>query len=560
MIHYRHHIGLLCAIVWLMAFTAYCYDTEFDMTRMGPKTESINLQDYKHIIYISVTKGSDKSGHGSREKPWKTLVFALTQVEDASEMNSYALLVSEGTYSHGTVNMREYVDLYGGYSSENWDRDIFAHPSILDGQRVRRVVVGAHHSRIDGFVITNGVSRSHGAGILCWDASPLVSNNVFTNNLVLEPENFDHLHIHQDGHHGGGIAVLYNSIPIIRNNLLYGNKTSVGCGGGMAFYGLLRMEGVPEAEVKENRRVGGVQAVVEHNVIMRNISGINDLYRTRSSSGGGVYCAYEANPIIRRNIIQQNRAMGKSDAGGLYCEYFSDPLIECNWIVGNYCDDDGGGIYTMRLGQPLIRGNIFAGNWTIGGGVGGIRLSKEGRAEIIDNLIVHNPGGGVMCLDSQMKLEGNTIMHNEDESGVIYLMRFSYFLPTIIQNNIIRENHKGAISIREDHGQPLIIKNNNMQGNEFIKGNYDKDPGFIEDGISGKYLSVDFDSSYFVSSLKLENDIEINFPFAGRVIRIDDQWGVIKEVKGDHIIVWGEFDPGSGAKNEFEILPSYRKK
>jgi hypothetical protein len=252
--------------------------------------------------------------------------------------------------------------------------------------------------------------------------------------------------------------------------------------------------------------------------------------------------------------------MGRSDAGGLYCEYFSDPLIEYNWIVGNYCDDDGGGIYTMRLGQPLIQGNIFAGNWTIGGGVGGLRLSKEGRAEIIDNLIVHNPGGGVMSIDSQMKLEGNTIMHNQDESGIIYLMRYSYFLPTIIQNNIIRENDKGAISIWEDRGQPMIIKNNNMQGNGLINGNYDKDPGFINDGISGKYESVEFDSTYFVSSLKLERDIDIKFPIAGRVIRIDDQWGVIKGVKDEQIIVWGEFDTASSGKNEFEILPSYSKK
>jgi hypothetical protein len=44
------------------------------------------------------------------------------------------------------------------------------------------------------------------------------------------------------------------------------------------------------------------------------------------------------------------------------------------------------------------------------------------------------------------------------------------------------------------------------------------------------------------------------------VIRIDDQWGVIKGVKDEQIIVWGEFDTASSGKNEFEILPSYSKK
>ncbi len=278
--------------------------------------------------------------------------------------------------------MKEWIDLFGGFCPQTWERDINKHRTVLDGANVRRVVLGADHARIDGFVIQRGLARSHGGGILCWDVSPTISNNVIVDNQVLEPEAFDAAHIHQAGTHGGGIACFYNAVPVIRNNIIANNKTAIGCGGGVVFYGWLRLDGVPEPTMQDDFVAGGLQAVLKNNVIVDNISGINDIHRTRSSSGGGVSCAYEARPLIQNNIISGNRALGRSDAGGVYCEFFTFPVIEGNWIVGNVSDDDGGGIYAMRSAHPLIRDNYIAGNWTTGGGAGGIRMSKEGRGRI----------------------------------------------------------------------------------------------------------------------------------------------------------------------------------
>jgi len=530
-----------------------------NISSIGPRTESVDFSEYQQIFYVSLTNGSDKTGNGSQQQPWKTLTYALSVLKNGCQSRKYAVLVASGTYDAGTIIMKEYVDIYGGFSPRSWKRDIFKYATILDGCRVRRVVVGANHSRIDGFTITRGLARSHGGGIICDDTSPIISNNFITDNFVLEPKDFNYHRIHQEGGNGGGIACLYNALPTIRNNVIFRNKTSVGCGGGIAFFGWARKAGMPDPVIKNNRIKGGDRALVENNVIIDNIAGINDIHRTRSSNGGGISCAYEARPIIRNNIIAGNRAKGLSDAGGIYCEYFSYPTIVGNWIVGNICDDDGGGIYTMRLGEPILGNNIIAGNFSMNGGVGGIRLSKEGRACIINNLIVYNQsGGGVRCVDSYMKLEDNIIMRNKGGGALTYAMRFSYFMPSVVRNNIMRENDGKAIVILKNAGQPLVVENNNIEGGCKGKGNFDKKTDFLVDGINGKIKSTRFDSLHYTTILVSGRQIGKAMQLTGRILHLGKKWGVIKTVQKRHIVVWGDLSCPVKKEIEFEIIPSYR--
>jgi hypothetical protein len=551
-------------ILTILLFAVCLLATEKNSRKIsiiGPRTEELNFDRLQIISYLSIQTGSDKNGDGSKEKPWRTLTFAVSKINDASESKKYAVLVAEGTYNSSTIVMKEYVDLYGGFSLQTWERDIFKYQTILDGGRVRRVVIGANHARIDGFIIQNGLSRSHGGGILCDDTSPTISNNFIIDNFVLEPENFNHNRIHQQGHHGGGIACLYNAVPVIGNNIIANNKTSIGNGGGIAFYGWLRMPGISEPKIKANRLEGGLQPLVENNVIIGNIAGVNDVQRTRSSNGGGISCAFEARPIIRNNIIANNQAKGRGDGGGIYNEYYSDPLIEDNWIVGNIADDDAGGIYTMRMGQPVIQQNFIAGNWAPGRGVGGIRLSKEGRARIIENLIVRNlSGGGVQCVDSYMELENNIIMHNQGGGAVMYQTRFSYFIPPLIRNNTLRENEQESIVIRDIQGQPPIIQNNNIQGEFSGTDNYDTKPEFVNDSVKGKIKSIQYDPIHFSSIISVQKSIDKSDQLAGRVIRLGDRWSVIKSVEEKKIIVWGDLSDISKKDIEFEIISEYRLK
>ena len=90
----------------------------------GPVTTVINQQNYDKILYVSADSGSDETGDGSQQNPWSSINYALSQTRDASSERSIAILVSTGSYSKATIHMKDHVDLYGGFSSESWQRDI----------------------------------------------------------------------------------------------------------------------------------------------------------------------------------------------------------------------------------------------------------------------------------------------------------------------------------------------------------------------------------------------------------------------------------------------------
>ncbi|HOI28486.1 MAG TPA: right-handed parallel beta-helix repeat-containing protein [Melioribacteraceae bacterium] len=527
-----------------------------EISKIGPATEQIDFSKYKEIYYVDCVKGSDKDGTGSIDKPLASVIYALEKVVGASAENRFAILVASGSYSGFTIVMKPFVDLYGGFQSGSWNREIKANKTLLDGQKMRRVVMGADNSCIDGFTIRNGLSKSHGGGILCDDTSPVISNCIIENNYVMEPDNFNYSRIHQNGNHGGGIACLYNSVPVIRNNIFYSNETSIGNGGGIAFYGWLRNDAAPPTKILSNRMEGGWQPLVANNIFINNTSGVNDWGRTRSSNGGAISCAYESRPVIENNLIICNQARGRSDAGGIYTENFSYPLIKGNWIVGNISDDDGGGIYTNHTGHALITHNFIAGNWTVGKGAGGVRLSKESRATVKDNIIVHNQtGGGVQSVDSYMELVNNIIMHNKGNVSLRYSNVFSYFVPSLIENNIILDN-ENKISIELKEGEKINFRRNNL--NEKV------------DGSNNSYNPVEFENN----EIKIEID---NYQYnpesyqtvvtirtdtgrkdlTGRVFNSGDFWSVISKIEGNKIFMNGNVELRNPLKTGI-ILSDYK--
>lgn len=527
-----------------------------DISKVGPVTEQVELKNYNQIFYISQIKGSDKDGDGSINKPWATLYYALEKVGNGSKDNLIAFLVAKGTYSGFTLKMKSYVDLFGGFDENSWQRDIDKFPSIIDGERMRRVIVAADNSRIDGFTITKGLSRTHGGGILCDDTSPTISNCFITNNYVLEPENFNYNRIHQNGNHGGGIACLFNAVPVIRNNIFYYNETSIGNGGGIAFYGWLRNPDAPPTKIVNNRMEGGWQPQVINNIFIHNTSGVNDWGRTRSSNGGAISCSSESRPIIENNLIICNDAKGRSDAGGIYTENFSYPLIKGNWIVGNISDDDGGGIYTNHTGHAFITQNFIAGNWTVGKGAGGVRLSKESRATVTENIIVHNQtGGGVQSVDSYMELINNVIMHNKGNVSLRYSNVFSYFAPTRIEKNIILEN-ENKIVIELKDGEKIHFTNNIL--NEKVTG---KENSFQQVELENSEIKIEIDKfeysySTYQSVIKTPTSIGSK-ELSGRVFNSGDFWSVISKVEGNSIYLYGNIELRNVGKSGI-ILSNYK--
>jgi hypothetical protein len=495
---------------------------------LGPRNEQVNLKQYQSIKYVSIKGGSDSQGDGSSAKPWATVKHALAAATSATESMRSAILVAEGTYPSVGLRMREYVDLFGGFDEKSWSRDIFAHPTILDARRAGRVIEGADHSRLDGFVITGGQVVGSGAGILCDHAAPVITNNVITGNTAVAPADFRDYLLHQSGSDGGGIACVNGANPEISHNVIKDNTTGIGDGGGLA----CRNYSSP---------------IVSYNIIADNHTGTTDVHRTRSSNGGGVSCSHFSSPKITFNVITANQVAGNSDAGGIYVEYDSSPAIEHNWIVGNRGEDDGGGIYIMKSSEPRVTANIIAGNVTNSSG-GGIRLSKEGRGVIKGNLIAGNSSEipAVACVDSWMMLAANTIVDNTG-GGIGYRNTKQHLKAPIADGNITW-NNKGPQVASESVAEELVVRNSAP----------DTDPRFADDGRNGQFVSRAFLPSRFMTTLAVKDDLTPG-AWSGRAIEVDGHWTVIASNDAHTLSLWGDVTSkgmtlGGG---EYRILGTY---
>ncbi len=502
-----------------------------DIAAVGPRTIAVDLSAYSTVQYVAAS-APEAAADGTKVRPWRSVAEAAKNLGGTKDRRS-AILVAAGAYDDATVAMREHVDLFGGFSAADWTRDIFIHETVLDGLHTRRVVLGASQARIDGFVIRRGRALGHGGAVLCDGVSPTISNNRIEESYTVPPVGFRLDRIHQPGSMGGGLACLFEAVPVITNNHFRANHTEIGEGGALAVYGWHRLPGNP-------------RALIEHNVFTGNISGLHDHTRTRSSSGGAAAFSHEASPIFRHNVVAMNRAMGRSDAGGVYCEFFASPTIEHNWIIGNEGDDDGGGLYTMRQGEPVIRRNLFAGNWTTMGGIGGIRISKEGRARVIENQIVHNQsGGGIYMADGYVVVEGNVIADNRKGPGIRLQQNFSYFQPSRVEQNRFLRNEEGAIKITKTVGAAPMVTNNEIA-----------DGAPRPPSTSWKIAQAVFDRRRGQTTIRVTGAAALDEKLPGATVWTGTRWSVVTRQEGNVLTVWGDLSAPESNRVLY-LLPEY---
>ncbi len=397
-----------------------------DLDALGPRTGAVDLAAYRVVRYVAPYRGSDSQGDGSRTRPWATVRYALTRANATSERR-WAVLVAAGTYRTVALPLRPYVDLFGGFSAPGWERDLQRFRTVLDAAGRDRLLIGANHARLDGFVLRGGRSRTPGGALLCDRTSPTLTNNTFVNNGTRTPTGYLQGVLHQIGTEGGAVACLNYAAPRIQGNIFVGNTTEVGGGGAIG----LRSQSVrPREEIPP--------PIIAENLFIGNRTGIADTDPDRKkqgrSSNGAAISLSNALADIEGNVFVQNRAGGNSDAGGIYCEYESSPRIARNTFVGNSAEDDGGAIYSMKLSEPHIVENLFSGHR--GGAT--VRLSKDGRARIERNVFFANPAGGVGCGNSWMLLAENTLVHN-GAVGIFYSNRATdYLKPSTVRGNLVR--------------------------------------------------------------------------------------------------------------------------
>jgi parallel beta-helix repeat protein len=532
-------ISRTCVALLTIAIQVSAFADAPKQTSIGPQTLPVDRAAYQTVWCVSQSSGSDSTGDGTEAKPFASIGRALSKITDAAANRRYALLVAAGTYKGATVEMKPFIDLFGGHDPKSWKRDIFQQQTILDGEQSRRVVVAANDSCIDGFVIRGGKSNAPGGGILCHRTAPKISNNFIVDNLVTEPADFVFGLPYQVGNDGGGIACIDAAHATITNNVIARNTTHIGNGGGIG----TRNYSSP---------------IIEGNVICDNRTGIKDndpdvKKRGRSSNGAGISASHatprlEKRMRISNNVISGNRVGGNSDAGGVYCEYDSSPVISGNYLLNNLAEDDGGGMYIMKSSEPLVISNVFAGNHG-----GGLRLSKEGRARIHNNVFFSN-GGGMTLVDSWALCTNNTI-----DGGLYYRNQSLLSMkPSIFMNNILCEKGK-PIAFGFEATEPPVVSHCDMAGGAEGPGVFAADPMFVNDGAEGQLKSINYDPQRVQTRLTLSSPVSEASNWAGRIVRVGDAWGVVASGTADELVVWGDLRGQSQqVASAYSIAPTYR--
>jgi len=334
---------------------------------------------------------------------------------------------------------------------------------------------------LEGFTITGGLDNTgQGGGILVYDASPTLINNVISGNessaagggltCYGASPTLEGCTVNANiaGWSGGGVACLAGSSPSLSGCTITGNQAGEDGGG---FY-------CDEASAP----------LFDETVISGNSAG----YR-----GGGI-CSVESSPEIVGCTIEDNMidmSAGEGFGGGVHFQWGTPRMTACrvarNTIVvsGNYDDGYGGGL-SIAGGVSEVVDNDFLENSVIGSGYGyggGIHCDLAtvtiGGNSLVKNELVtarHRYGGGLYLHQCMGEISGNTIAGNrlrmESSSydgwgGGIYCT----YDETVIRDNLI---HRNVIDGQDGSGGGIYT---------YYGGNTIVDNQVLENTINGYY-------------------------------------------------------------------------
>jgi len=138
------------------------------------------------------------------------------------------------------------------------------------------------------------------------------------------------------------------------------------------------------------------------------------------SAGGGLYC-YQSSPVLQDVTIANNWATNSSFGygGGIYCSYGSNPLLRHVTITNNAAVS-GGGYYGEANTNPVMQNCVFSGNNASSSG-GGCRFGFNSGG-VLDSVRVtgnsaHTGGGIDFYASSEVSLKKVVISGNSADYG-----------------------------------------------------------------------------------------------------------------------------------------------
>jgi len=278
---------------------------------------------------IRVSPGG--SGNGSS---WASPMGSVQAAIDAASVQGGGeVWVKAGTY-YERLNLRSYVDIYGGFSGAETtrdQRDWTTNVTTIDASGAtagRAVTAAGVKATVDGFTLRNGtggldyIGYSSGGAVYACSSWLELANNVISNNSA--------------EYYGGGVCYTSSGGSIRGNTIRDNTESGYGSGGGIyCSRSMLSIVG---------------------NVIAGNVGYM----------GGGIYadCAID----IACNIIRGNQAAQYCKGGGICLEGSDKSYVVNNTIVENTCANSGAGVY-LSSGVTVFANNIVAYN--VGQGLGG---------------------------------------------------------------------------------------------------------------------------------------------------------------------------------------------
>ncbi len=367
--------ALLTAAVVL--FSAGCSDEDPVLHQSDPPV--IVDQDLWYV---------DSAASGARTgSSWDN---AFTHVKEALDNASEGdvIWVAAGTYgcpepgdsSIPVVMMKQYVDIYGGFSTADTtlsQRDPEVNRTVLDGEnRAWHVVIGADHAKLDGFTIQSGHAHgiypdNCGGGMFNEGVSPEVMNCIFTSN--------------ESGFLGAGMAN-FNASPCVENcifriNSAFNNGAGVYNDGRDGFDSRPQFESCVFGPGNSCRFGAGMfnsWCEVELNdcLFYDNLANHN---------GGGLYNT-SSKVLVKNCVFRENRA---GYGGGIYMNGIaaedSTKLMNC-LIETNTAYASGGGVYLLKSSAVLI------------------------NCTIVENVAIY--GGGISCWGSEAEFTNSIVWGN----------------------------------------------------------------------------------------------------------------------------------------------------
>ena len=295
------------------------------------------------------------------------------------------------------------------------------------------------NSVLDGFTITNGCA-GEGGGIMCWESSPTITNNIITLNRT----SFD-----ADG--GGGIKCRGGSPTIINNTISHNSCPPGGGGGGIRCYEA-DSPTITDNIISHNTASQG--AGIQIQFCTPTISNCTFTANSTDGMGGGIITNSD---IILANCIFSGNTAGKG--AGVYIYHSNPTLLNCSFI-DNSADYSGGGMYNNNS-SPTVTGCSFTRNFAWDGEGAGIYNRDNSSPTVTDCTFINNWSEGGSGISnywySDPNVTGCTFTENGVEGPGGGMFNWQYCSPTVANCTFVGNSaNRGGGMCSDGHCDPTV--------------------------------------------------------------------------------------------------------